>query len=669
MATHTDLANLIWEIANLLRGPYRPPQYERVMLPLVVLRRFDCVLSDTKDAVVAEAKRREGSKIQGGALDSKLNQVAGHRFHNRAPYDFKKLLGDPNDLRQHLQSYIDGFSANVRKIFDYFEFTNEIERMDEAGILFLIVKEFANVDLHPNKVKNDQMGLLFENLIRRFNELANETAGDHFTPREVITLMVDLLFYDDDDLFVKEGAVRTILDPACGTGGMLAEAQAYMRRHNSPAKLYVYGQDYNKRAFATAASDMLMKQVDHNGHGENIQFGDTFTDDKFADEGKNRFDYFIANPPFGVDWKKQQKEIVAEHERGKSGRFHAGLPRVNDGSLLFLQHMISKFEDYAPSKQKYGSRAAIVFSGSPLFTGGAGGGESNIRKWIVKEDMLEAIIALPEQMFYNTGIGTYIWIVTNRKAKPRKGKIHLVDARDTWIPMRRSQGDKRRKIGEGPTLEGDDRPEEPDQIADIVRRYGQFAQSEYSKIFDNDDFGYTRVTVERPLRLRYQMTVEDKARFLDAAPHLLDDIQAIDKDLGRDLLMDWNAVSKSIERILKKRGSKWRAADEKLFRSVFTTKDPAAEKVRKGKGFEPDPDLRDFENIPLKVDIDAFFAREVLPHVPDAWMDRTKDKIGYEINFNRHFYKFTPPRPLAVIDAELKQAEEEILRLLREVTE
>ncbi len=669
MATHTDLANLIWDIANLLRGPYRPPQYERVMLPLVVLRRFDCVLADTKDAVVAEAKRRAGGKIEGDALDSKLNAVAGHRFHNRAPYDFKKLLGDPNDLRQHLQTYINGFSANVRKIFDYFEFTAEIERMDEAGILFLIVQAIAGVDLHPNKVRNDQMGLLFENLIRRFNELANETAGDHFTPREVITLMVDLLFNDDDDLFVKEGAVRTILDPACGTGGMLAEAQAYMRRHSSPAKLYVYGQDYNKRAFATAASDMLMKQVDHNGHGENIQFGDTFTDDKFAEKGKDRFDYFIANPPFGVDWKKQQREIVQEHNRGKSGRFHAGLPRVNDGSLLFLQHMISKFEDVDPAKQKYGSRAAIVFSGSPLFTGGAGGGESNIRKWIIEADMLEAIVALPEQMFYNTGIGTYIWIVTNRKAKARKGKIQLVDERETHISMRRSQGDKRRKIGEGPALPGEDRADEPDQIAEIVRRYGQFATSDKSKIFDNEDFGYTRVTVERPLRLRYRMTVEDKARFLDAAPHLLDDVQAIDKGLGREPLMDWNAAAKAIERIIKQRGSKWRAADEKLFRSVFTDKDLAAEKVRKGKGFEPDPDLRDFENIPLKVDIDAFFAREVLPHVPDAWMDRTKDKVGYEINFNRHFYRFTPPRPLAVIDAELKEAEEEILRLLREVTE
>lgn len=666
MANHNDLANLIWDIANLLRGPYRPPQYERVMLPLVVLRRFDCVLADTKEAVVAEAMRREGGKIEGDALDSKLNQVAGYRFHNRAPYDFKKLLGDPDNINQHLQSYINGFSANVQKIFEYFEFTAEIERMHDAGILFLIVKEFAAVDLHPNVVKNDQMGLIFENLIRRFNELANETAGDHFTPREVITLMVDLLFIEDDALFQESGAVKTMLDPACGTGGMLAEAQSYMRTRGAAAKLYVYGQDYNKRAFATAASDMLMKQVDHNGHGENIQFGDTFTDDKFAGL---EFDYFIANPPFGVDWKKQQKEIVAEHERGLSGRFHAGLPRVNDGSLLFLQHMISKFEPVIPAKQKYGSRAAIVFSGSPLFTGGAGGGESNIRKWIIEGDMLEAIIALPEQMFYNTGIGTYIWIVTNRKAKARKRQIQLVDARDTWIPMRRSQGDKRRKIGEGPADIGDDRSDEPNQIADIVRLYGRFAQTEQSKIFDNDDFGYTRITVERPLRLRYQMTVEDKARFLDAAPHLLDDVQAIDKALGREPLTDWNKVSKDIARVLKQRRSSWRAADEKLFRSVFTAKDPAAEKVQKGKGFEPDPDLRDCENIPLKVNIDAFFAREVLPHVPDAWMDRTKDKVGYEINFNRHFYKFTPPRPLALIDAELKQAEDEILRLLREVTE
>ncbi|KAI95704.1 DNA methyltransferase [Rhodomicrobium udaipurense JA643] len=666
MASHSDLANLIWQIADLLRGPYRPPQYERVMLPLVVLRRFDCVLADTKDKVLAEYERRKGGKLGDDALDRILNKASGHRFHNRSPLDFQKLKGDPDNIHSHLTSYINGFSANVRRIFDYFEFGSEIERMSEANILYLVIKSFCDVDLHPRVVPNEQMGLVFENLIRRFNELANETAGDHFTPREVIHLMVDLLFMEDNALLRQPGTVRTMLDPACGTGGMLAQAQSYMRRHNAAAKLYVYGQDYNKRAFATAASDMLMKEVDHNGGGENIQFGDTFTDDKFDER---TFDYLIANPPFGVDWKKQQKEIQRESEKGFKGRFGAGLPRVNDGSLLFLQHMISKFEEVNPKAQKYGSRAAIVFSGSPLFTGGAGGGESEIRKWIIENDWLEAIVALPEQMFYNTGIGTYIWIVTNRKAKERKGKIQLVDARDTWIPMRRSQGDKRRKIGEGPALEVGDRADEPDQIADIVRLYGRFEANEKSKLFDNEDFGYTRVTVQRPLRLRYQMSVKDKARFLDAAPHLLDDIQAIDKAFGREPQLDWNAVWGNIEKLLKKRSSRWKAPEEKLFRTVFTVKDEKGAAVKKGSGFEADADLRDFENIPLKEDIDAYFKREVLPHVPDSWMDRTKDKVGYEINFNRHFYAFTPPRKLAEIDADLKKAEDEILRLLREVTE
>jgi len=596
-----------------------------------------------------------------------LNKASGHRFHNRSALDFQKLKGDPYNLNKHLVSYIKGFSANVQRIFEYFEFENEIERMQEANILYLVIKEFSDVDLHPRKVTNQDMGLVFENLIRRFNELANETAGDHFTPREVITLMIDLLFLDADDLLSKPSIAMRMLDPACGTGGMLAEAQRYMRDHHADAKLYVYGQDYNKRAFATAASDMLMKEIDHNGGGENVQFGDSFLDDKF--DGQN-FDYFIANPPFGVDWKKQQTEIVRRNEKApKADPWSAGLPRVNDGSLLFLQHMISKFEDVNPKAQKYGSRAAIVFSGSPLFTGGAGGGESEIRRWIIERDMLEAVVALPEQMFYNTGIGTYIWVVTNRKANERKGKIQLVDARETWIPMRRSQGDKRRKIGEGKALEGDDRADEPDQIADIVRLYGRFAANNKSKLFDNADFGYTRVTIERPLKLRYQMSVEDKARFLDAAPHLLDDIQAIDKALGREPHLDWNAVWASIEKLLKKAGSRWKAPEDKLFRTVFTVKDAKGAAVKKGSGFESDADLRDFENVPLKEDIDAYFKREVLPHVPDAWMDRAKDKVGYEINFNRHFYKFTPPRKLAEIDADLKKAEDEILRLLREVTE
>ena len=659
MPDHSYFANLIWQIADLLRGPYRPPQYERVMLPMTVLRRFDCVLAPTKPKVLAECEKRKGS-LTGDALDSRLNRASGHRFHNHSPLDFDKLKGDPDNIAQHLVSYIQGFSANVRDIFEYFKFETEIEKMREANILYLVVSKFCDVDLHPDRVPNEQMGLLFENLIRRFNELANETAGDHFTPREVIRLMVSILFIHDDELLATPGTVRKLLDPACGTGGMLAEAQNYLREHHGAARLYVYGQDYNNRAFATAASDMLMKQVDHNGGGDNIRSGDSLTDDQFKDE---TFDYFLTNPPFGVDWKRQKKDIQDEHDKlGFEGRFGAGLPRVNDGSLLFLQHMWDKREPVRPAEQKHGSRLAIVFSGSPLFAGGAGSGESNIRKWIIEKDWLEAIIALPEQMFYNTGIGTYIWIVTNRKEECRKGKIQLLDARDLWTAggseeNKRSLGDKRRHIA-------------AEQIEEIVRQYGRFEDSERSKLFDNDDFGYTRVTVEQPLRLRYQMTIEDKARFLDACPYLLDDVQAIDKVLGREPKYDWNATWESISNLLHEHQARWKKTEQKLFRDVFTEKDPQAERVRKDgreKGYEPDTELRDFENVPLKDDIDAYFEREVRPHVPDAWMDRSKDKVGYEINFNRHFYKYTPPRPLEEIDADLKKAEEKIMRLLREV--
>ena len=658
MADRIDFANLIWQIADLLRGPYRPPQYERVMLPMTVLRRFDCVLAPTKAKVVADYKRLKGGRLDGNALDERLNAVAGQRFHNRSEFDFERLKGDPDNIVQHLSLYTLEFSTNVRDIFEHFEFQNEIEKMHEANILYLVVSKFADVDLHPDRVPNEQMGLIFENLIRRFNELANETAGDHFTPREVIRLMVNVLFIDDDDLLATSGTARTLLDPACGTGGMLAEAQNYLRDHHKEARLFVYGQDYNKRAFATAASDMLMKQVDHNGDGENIRFGDSFTDDRFDDR---TFDYFLTNPPFGVDWKKQQKDIRREHEQeGFAGRFGAGLPRVSDGSLLFLQQMWAKREQVRAAEHKRGSRLAIVLSGSPLFTGGAGSGESEIRRWLIENDWLEAIVALPEQMFYNTGIGTYVWIVTNRKERRRRGRIQLVDARETWTPggspeSKRSLGDKRRHLSD-------------EQIDGIVRLYGRFEDDGRSKIFDNEDFGYTRVTVERPLRLRYRMTIDDKARFLDACPELLDDVQAIDKALGREPMNDWNAVWIDVEEILRGNGSRWKAPEKKLFREVFSVTDPEAAPVLKNaEEYEPDPALRDFESVPLKQDIDDYFLREVHPHVPDAWMDRDKDRIGYEIAFNRHFYTYTPQRPLAEIDADLREVEKEIVRLLREV--
>ena len=658
MHDHGYFSNLIWQIADLLRGPYRPPQYERVMLPMTVLRRFDCVLAPTKAKVLAEFKRRKGGKMKGKALDTVLNNIAGQRFHNRSSLDFDKLQGDPDNIAQHLTSYINGFSAEVRSIFvDYFDFGTEVVKMQEANILYLVVSKFRDVDLHPDQVPNEQMGLIFENLIRRFNELANETAGDHFTPREVIRLMVSLLFIHDDDLLATPGVVRTLLDPACGTGGMLAEAQNYLRDHHAEAQLYGYGQDYNNRAYAIAASDMLLKQVDHNGGGDNVRFGDSLTDDQFDGE---TFDYFITNPPFGVDWRKQQDEIKREHQsKGYAGRFGAGLPRVNDGALLFLLHMIDKFEPVRPEEHKHGSRLAIVFSGSPLFTGGAGSGESNIRRWIIENDWLEAIVALPEQMFYNTGIGTYIWIVANNKERRRKGKIQLLDARDLWTPggsadSKRSLGDKRRHLSE-------------EQITQIVRLYGRFRNGGRSKIFKNEDFGFTRVTVERPLRLRYQMTVDRKRAFLFDYPDLEDDVRAIQRALGSKPATDWNAVWERVAGLLHKRAARWTKAAQAAFRATFTEQDPEAEPVvAQTPALEPDPQLRDFENVPLLDDVDAYFEREVRPYVPDAWMDRSKDKVGYEINFNRHFFEFARPRALEDIDTDLSEAERTTVRLLKE---
>lgn len=661
MTTHQQHIKFIWDIADLLRGPYRPPQYERVMLPMTVLRRFDSVLENSKSDVLKEfesLKVRYKGEIPPSILSSKLEKITGQKFYNTSPFTFEKLKGAPDSIAQDLVSYINGFSPNVRRIFEFFDFEKEIFAMNDANILYLIVSEFAKVNLHPSLVSNRDMGLIFENLIRRFNELANETAGDHFTPREIIKLMVNLLFIDDDDFLKGKSVIREILDPTCGTGGMLSEAKNHVNELNKDAILVAYGQDYNKRAYATAAADLLIKNDPSAKmiQEDIIQFGDTLVDDQFPDK---KFDYLIANPPFGVDWKKQKPQI----DRDKTGRFEAGLPRVNDGALLFLQHMISKFEPYEPKNKKFGSRLAIVFSGSPMFSGGAGSGESEIRKWIIENDWLEGIIALPEQMFYNTGINTYIWVLTNRKSRNRKGKVQLFDAREFYIPMRKSQGSKRRKIGEGEIDDGIIHVMEQNQIAEIITEYGQFANTTNAKLFDNEDFGFTRVTVERPLRLKYQMTVERKMAFLDACPHLLEDVQTIDKKLGPEILVDWNKVLKDIKKIS---AQKWSARELTIFRNVFTDKDPEAAKVQKGKNdFEADADLRDFENIPLKINIDTYFKNEVLPFVPDAWMDRSKDKVGYEINFNRYFFKNTENRSLEVINKELSEIEKEILEMIQ----
>ncbi|OWP86718.1 DNA methyltransferase [Flavobacterium covae] len=661
MTTHQQHIKFIWDIADLLRGPYRPPQYERVMLPMTVLRRFDSVLENTKEEVINEynsLKKKYNNDIPVSILTSKLEKITGQKFYNTSPFTFEKLKGAPDSIAQDLVSYINGFSTNVRQIFEFFDFEKEIFAMNDTNILYFIISEFAKVNLNPTIVSNRDMGLIFENLIRRFNELANETAGDHFTPREIIKLMVNILFIDDDNFLQGKSVIREIMDPTCGTGGMLSEAKNHVKELNEDAILVAYGQDYNKRAFATAAADLLIKNDTNSKFEDTIKYGDTLVDDQFPDKN---FDYLIANPPFGVDWKKQKPQI----DRDKTGRFTAGLPRVNDGALLFLQHMISKFEPFDPKNKKYGSRLAIVFSGSPMFSGGAGSGESDIRKWIIENDWLESIIALPEQMFYNTGITTYIWVLTNRKKDDRKGKIQLFDARDFYIPMRKSQGSKRRKMGEGNVDDGIIQVMEPDHIAMITQEYGLHTTTEHSKIFDNADFGFTRVTIERPLRLKYQMSLEAKTAFLDACPHLLDDVQAIDKKLGREPLLDWNKTLKEIKKINQ---LKWSARELSLFRSVFTTKDPEAEKVLKGKDeYEADADLRDFENIPLKIDIQDYFKNEVLPFVPDAWMDRTKDKVGYEINFNRYFFTMSENRSLDVINKELSEVEKEILELLNQV--
>ena len=697
-----ELSNFIWSVADLLRGPYRPPQYERVMLPMTVLRRFDCVLEPTKEAVIKRWHVLKDGKVSN--LDRLLNQVAGGGkdlgFHNHSELDFQRLKGDPDNIGRHLTDYIAGFSDNVRKIFERFEFEKEIEKLEEANRLYLVVLKFAEIDLHPSQVDYIAMGLLFEDLIRRFNEAANETAGDHFTPREVIRLMVNLLLEPDSHILTTKGVVVKVCDPACGTGGMLSEAQNWIRQHNEDAHVLVYGQDYNPRSYAVAASDLLIK-----GHKDSrIEFGDTLTDDKFPDQ---HFDYLLANPPFGVDWKGQQKEIVREHEsRGYDGRFGPKLPRVNDGALLFLLHMLSKFQPVQLEDKIYGSRCAIVFNGSPLFTGGAASGESEIRRWIIENDWLEVIVALPEQMFYNTGIGTFIWVVTNHKTPERQGKIQLLDARERWTPMRRSLGDKRRYL--------------PDEtISTLTCEHGAFQSTETCKIFDNADFGYRRITVERPLRLRFQITDEAKEQFLDVCPEFLDAVLLMEQEMGIDPYDDWNEAWAEVQRIAKESDMRWTAANRKLFRECFTTVDPEAKPVIAKRGnyigsigpehfpgqtlasdlepaaldavfgiyqekpdkkskavqYEPDPALRDFENVPLKEDTVSFFLREVQPFVADAWIspesvdekDGGVGKLGYEINFNRVFFRYQPPRPLAEIDAELEQVEKRILTLLEEV--
>ncbi|MER6958406.1 class I SAM-dependent DNA methyltransferase [Streptomyces sp. NPDC000618] len=663
---HTELANHAWSVADLLRGDYKQSDYGKVILPFTVLRRLECVLEPTREKVVETVARFAGQDIDTGLF---LRKASGHSFYNKSDLTLRKIAADPQNAAKNLQIYVGAFSDNAREVLDKYEFNQQVRKLDGANLLYQVIGKFTDLDLHPDVVPNQNMGYIFEELIRRFAEQSNETAGEHFTPREVIKLMVNLLVAPDADALSLPGVVRTVMDPACGTGGMLSAADDHIKALNEHATVEVYGQELNPESWAICRSDLMIKGQDP----ENIRFGNSFSDDGHA---RRRFDYLLANPPFGVDWKKVKDEVEYEHSSlGDAGRFGAGLPRINDGSLLFLQHMISKMKPVDVNGGG-GSRIAIVFNGSPLFTGAAESGESNIRRWILENDWLEAIVALPDQLFYNTGISTYFWILTNRKDADHKGKVVLLDARDQSQKMRKSLGDKRKELGDGTNGR-------PDHIGDITRLYAEAVQvakdTEHPlhgkvKIFANEDFGYQRITVERPLKLRFEVTEETLAALAEAKPvakleRSEEFVEAVHTLLGSSWMTKSEAFI-ALKDAVVAAGLTWPsgAPFAKTVREAVGVRDTDGE-VQKVKGApEPDADLRDYENVPLGEDVEDYLKREVLPHVADAWIDHTKTKIGYEIPFTRHFYVYKPPRPLAEIDAELKSLEAEIQGLLSEVT-
>ena len=741
-AQHQNLVGFIWNIANKLRGPYRPPQYRRVMLPLIVLRRFDLVLAENKQKVLDEKRRLEDKGITGPALEKALSRIAAtdrkQELFNTSGFTFEKLLGDAPNIAGNLIAYIQGFSPRARDIFDKFEFETEIAKLDEANRLFLVIKEFcsADINLSPKAITNLQMGYLFEELVRKFNEQANEEAGDHFTPREVIRLMVQLLFTGEDGIYEK-GIYRSVYDPTAGTGGMLSESEKFIcgdgftHGLNPDAHIELFGQEYNPESYAICCSDLLIKDEPIN----NLIYGDTLgiKDAKNKTNGfvphdghpDKKFHYMLANPPFGVEWKPEEDFVRQEYEdQGFSGRFGAGLPRINDGSLLFLQHMISKM--HQPPKLVVdkniggdGSKIAIVFNGSPLFTGDAGSGESNIRRWIIERDMLDAVVALPDQMFYNTGIYTYVWIVTNKKPTHRQGQVQLIDGTRHFKKMDKSLGNKRNELSD-------------DHIKELVRLYAEHdhdADSEVlldgkserricSKLFDNREFGFLKITVERPLRLNFQASAERIAKLdeqsgfanLASSKKRKDDaayraeiaagqetqaaikaaLQGMDSET---LYRNRPAFESVLEAALKKAGIKIGAPIKKAVLAALSERDPKADICLDAKGNpEPDADLRDTEIVALPKDIplplplgfdnetghenllilvkdhcEDYLKAEVLPHVPDAWIDHSKTKVGYEIPLTRHFYVYQPPRPLEVIAAEISQLEKDIMAMLSEV--
>jgi len=701
---HGEIVSFLWGVADLIRDTFKRGKYQDVILPLTVLRRLDCVLAPTKEKVLGKQAELRARKLED--LRGQLRKASGFAFYNTSRYDFEKLLADAPHLAVNLRNYIAGFSQNMREVLEKFDFDNTISKLDEAGLLFRVLERFKNVDLHPNKIDNPTMGTIFEELLRKFNEALNENPGEHFTPRDVVHLMVDLMLAGDAARIRAKGVVRTVYDPCCGSGGMLMITKEHitvgLRKNgdiirapiNVDAEIHLFGQEVNPETWAVSKSDLFMKEPTGRD-ADNIAFGSTLSNDRHAGMS---FDYLIANPPYGKDWKRDEDAVVAEHERGAAGRFAPGLPRISDGQLLFLLHMLA----HAKDPEEGGSRIAIIMNGSPLFTGDAGSGESEIRRFILENDFLEALIALPEQLFYNTGIATYVWVVTNRKAPARRGKVQLVDATSFWVQMRKTLGSKRREI---PFARAQDILKiladfkDGDTHTDAKEGKEKEGESIVSRIFPTTHFGFRKITVERPLRLNFQASPERIARIEEergfqalAQSKKKGAAGAKEQTQGRvqqeEIRKHLRALPATIykgrdefEKVLdvaaKKAGLELPAPVAKAILSALSERDETAEICRDKQGNpQPDPDLRDTESVPLAERVEAFFEREVKPHVPDAWIDTDKrdpkDRqvglIGYEINFNRYFYRYTPPRPLEEIEADIRAIETDIMRKLAEVT-
>ncbi len=662
MENFSQKAAMIWNVADILRGGWKQHEYQDVILPLVVLKRLDSILADTK-AKVLDSHNQYHGKLKD--LDQILKHASGVAFYNTSPYDFKKLLEDPHGIAKNFKHYLNGYSENIQDIIEKFDFKKQLDRLEGGGLLFLVLQEINKVNLHPNEVDNHTMGVIFEHLLQKFSEMSNETAGEHFTPRDVIVLMVDILLTPDEALLKKPHRIFKVYDPACGTGGMLTVAKDHIRKEINPkADVYLYGQELNSVTYAMAKSDMLIKgeNPDYIRGGEkNHAQASTLSNDQFYGEV---FDYGLSNPPYGVDWKKDKEAVEREARRGYAGRFGAGTPRISDGQLLFLQHLVSKMK---PIKDG-GSRIGIVHNGSPLFTGDAGSGESEIRRWLLEKDLLETIVALPDQLFYNTGINTYLWFLSNRKSEERKGKVQLIDARTFFTKRRKSLGNKRNDIDE----------KARERVHEL---YEAFEEGEYSKIFNTTDFGYRQITIERPLRLDFQVSDErleklktEKAfeklkvaeqtallEYLKAFPH-------------QELYTNREQFLEVFEPYLKPK--KLGAPLKKAVLNALSERSDSADICTDTQGNpEPDSDLRDHENVPLGEDINAYFEREVEPYVADAWINESvrdhKDnevgKVGYEIPFTRYFYKYEPPRELEVIEQDIEGVENELLELLKKL--